>query len=283
MDTVAYKWGGGIVREESKEEAPCLHFNITTEITLGVERIAVNGHRQRCLALEAAWEERFNTENWLAPIQVVDLSGETIEVNGFAVEITDVAESAVTNPNWVDVVINYQIGAEGKGYEYDSLYPAAKVLLGKEYFFTDDDDLYSTKKEQILIIPNGNKELFLAKLDLQELVRNASCKIVIADGITKSELILLIKESKLVITTPSVTAMECLHYGTPALWIKTNPDQVGEFSETNLAHEYSIELFNFLWSNERALENQGCAGEREIKNNIDKVVDIIYTEWRNRQ
>lgn len=263
--------------------------------------VGVNGHKYRCLALENAWNKRFgnNYDMESTPILVVDLAPsynyatrsytkDAVKRCPFTVEITDTELLAVEKP---DIIINYQPGATSlwdysnqiyRNYVLDKL-EQHHGLFGSDWFFFDKSRLkYCVNNRNSIccvVIPNGNKESFFERVDLQkvvEIVGEFGGSVIVSSGEKQDVLDNYIEVASIVITTPSVTAMEMAVAKRPLLLVKTSDDQTGDFS--GIAGEYSEDVLKFLLGNLDARLALGRANN--IENNIDKVVDRIYEEWK---
>lgn len=286
-----YKWGGGFASTVRKQTAPPLNSFYSNETEVGGNAIPVRGHKRRCLALEYAWGKAFEIDEALTPISVLDIAFR----NGyktpalphhdrFVVELTDVPVSGHLAPIWVDIVLNYQPGADTNEKDYLLVFPEAKLLLGVDYFFTDmfpeENSFLNTKNEDIVVIPNGNKEAFFQQVNLCELITQSGRSVFVAQGMSPTKLKRIMRKSAVVITTPSVTALEAISLGAVVLYAKTSMDQTGEFKKNQIAQPYSLKLLLSLLNNKAALNDIGEQVGGIVKNNIDTVVETIYKEWK---
>jgi hypothetical protein len=259
------------------------------------EKLRVYGHESRCKALLYYWEQAYQIDSSLPEIVVIDVSGNPMRVSlsqwkepveripdCFYVEITD-TEALATLP---DLVINYQVGAENK-FDY-----AGDSLLGKEYFFFDSEGWerrpLALKDDEplVIVIPNSNQNFFFKEFDLQaahKVVRECGAGgMTVVNRLDKNTLRRHIDSSAVVITTPSVTAMECLSMGTPTLLVQTSPDQTGEFERNQLAFPYSPETLRLLLTSRATRMALGDNARANIKNNIEATASEIldaYTKW----
>lgn len=297
---------GIIIPKENKKIAPPLElvYSEFVDTSTSIDghyvfsSIKVNGHKNRCLALGNKWNQEFEVDTNLDPILVVDIApkaekGSSIiekqkrnKTRPFCVELTDVPVSGVKFP---DVVINYQIGAN----EHSSIYKErfgrqAEFLLGEDYFFFNDDELYcdgfaESDRPNIIVIPNGNKAGFFKQfnmVDAYEIVkRSDGGSLNLINDLERYTLADFLDLSSIVVTTPSITAMECLAVGLPVLLVKTSPDQTGKFVERGLASWYKPEVLAMLIENKTVRKAMAEIGRETIKNNGRKVVNIIYQEW----
>lgn len=282
----------GITPDSEKPIAPKLELVYSTVAYVGQNKyVPVNGHKNRCLALEAAWKQKFNTDNDLNPIVVVDkaptrdqvygmFKKDRVDVSGFCVEITDTSILATTAP---DIIINYKYK---KQYEY-STENSPLILSGEQWFFCDDtwyiNGFVSSDKPNIVIIPNGNKERFFSSLNIQDVyssLRNGSVTIV--HNLDRDTLLDFVDLSSVVITTPSVTAMEIASFGIPQLLIQTSEDQNEELANGDFAYWYSETMLNFILANKDCREVMGEKARAAIKNNIESVCELILNEWEGK-
>lgn len=274
--------------ENSLPVAPPLKLNYSQFAQNAFGTIPVNGHARRCAAFYGEWYDRFNVDTDLQPIHLVDIAPDGYnkeigdEPNGFVVEITDVDILATKRPN---IVINYQIDAEKwclKDY-------SGTRLLGKDWFFTEDeyhvDGFAESDKPNVIVIPNGNKSAFFDQVSIGELydiLRYAGGGVLsIVNDVEKYTLLDYLDMSSVVITTPSITAMECAEIGIPLLLTrKTSRDQTGRFLENGIGVEFGKETLLFLLTNKKARLAIAESGREKIKNNIDRVIDTVYNEWK---
>jgi hypothetical protein len=166
-----------------------------------------------------------------------------------------------------------------------------EVLLGEDYFFFAEDSLgvtgYSQSDEpSVVVIPNGNQDWFFKNFDVAVAHRVVSesfaGSLTVINHVEKETLLDHLATASIVVTTPSVTAMECLSIGLPVLLIKTSNDQTGRFVESGLAGYYSPEVLGFLLGNKVSRMAMAMNGRERVRNNIVKVADKIlasYTEW----
>jgi len=286
---------------KQKETAPPLKGHYSEWKWDGKKMIAVNGHFQRFKALNDAWYKRFEIDDSLRPIAVVDLAPEgsmislrlikdhdwpdDFEQLSMVVEITDVPVLAWTT---ADIIINYQIGTSANDYEG----LPGKKLLGKNYFFagTEEnwvDGFVSSDKPNVIVIPNGDKEKFFSELDIELLHRtvaiNHGGSVTIVNNLDKNTLVDYLDMASIVVTTPSITAMECLMIGLPVLLVETSDDQTGKFVQYGLADWYSPQALAYLVNMKSARTAVSENGKQQIQNNIDAVIDIIYNTWKEKQ
>ena len=280
--------------ENKKPIAPPLfpHYS-ETAVRDGVV-VKVNGHKQRFLALDAEWKRRFAIDESLPPINIVDIAvfynhaANRLDKQGvlpfefsheMAVEITD--NTFITASDDIDLLINYNIGAEDD-IDANCDY-SIKMLLGKNYFFSDVcegyiDGYIESDKPSVIAIPNGNKNEFFQKTAG---ISGVGC-VVIVNELDRETLFDFMDLSAVVITTPSVRAMECLAIGMPVLLVKTSADQTGRFVEEGLAEWYSPEVLSFLLHNKAVRKSMAENGRANIKNNIENVINIIYETWKEK-
>lgn len=298
MEELAMRMGISLDRSHLPVAPPmelhCSRFAQTPDGT-----IPVNGHVSRCQSLYGTWCDKFNIDTSLRPIHLVDIAPKYDPISAyrtftkdevhlpdgrFVVEITDVNALASAYPN---IVINYQIGAEEFCWLEDS--PPSELLLGADYFFTDIDielidGFVESDKPNVIVIPNGNKSRFFKRLDLSEvheIVANSGSGILsVVNYVDRETLFDYLDMASVVITTQSVTAMECLAIGLPVLLVRTSDDQNGRFVENGLAQNYNKEVLSFLLTNKDVRLAMGNAGKDKIKNNINKVVNFIYEQWK---
>lgn len=266
--------------------------------------IRVYGHRKRCETLSRVLYE-LKDEN----ITIIDIAAYYNPLNNrmekkpehirrddiaddFLIEITDVPKSALEiDPN---VVINYQIGAEEQEQEYRSVYPNAKLLLGKDYFFADfglcmTHGFVESRAPSVIIIPNGNKHLFFQQLNINHvygIISRSGGAMTVVNHLPKATLLDHLSLSAVVITTPSVTAMECLSIGLPVLLVQTSDDQTGKFVENDYAWWYSNDVLSFLLNSKTARMAMGMRAKHLITNNYIRVSNIIkaeYDKWSNQK
>lgn len=267
--------------------------------------IRVYGHKMRCKTLSHALYDLKN-EN----ITIVDVAAYYNPLNDrmekklenirfgdiaddFLIEITDVPKSALEiEPN---VVINYQIGAEEQRPEYEEVYPNSTLLLGKDFFFSSpsvgkfDGFVKNDNAPSVIIIPNGNKHLFFQELNInhvQGIVNRSGGAMTVVNHLPKITLLDYLSLSAVVVTTPSVTAMECLSIGLPVLLVQTSDDQTGKFVENDYAWWYSNDVLSFLLNSKTARMAMSERAKESITNNYQRVTDIIkseYNEWSNQK
>lgn len=283
------------LKSDRKVAPPLFPYYSETAVRDGVE-VKVNGHKQRFLALDAEWKRRFAIDESLSPINIVDIAvfynyaANRLDKQGIfpfefpremVVEITD--NTFITASEDIDLLINYNIGADG---DIDKNYaPLTRMLLGKDYFFSDVGEGYidgyiESDKPSVLLIPNGNKDGFRKKIKATIPVGAGSFTLV--DHLDRETLFDFMDLSAIVVTTPSVTAMECLAIGMPVLLVKTSDDQTGRFVEEGLAEWYSPEVLSFLLHNKAVRKSMAENGRANIKNNINNVIDIIYETWKEK-
>jgi len=261
------------------------------------EKIRVYGHESRCKALLYYWYERYEVDPLLPEISMVDIAtdwfgrkitiGDTeIGRNTFRIEITDV-QSLACHP-FPHLIINYQVGAEDW---FRNDLGETNALLGEDFFFFANDSLgvtgYSQSDEpSVVVIPNGNQGGFFKEFDLFDaykvVANNSAGSLTVINHVEKETLLDHLATAAIVVTTPSVTSMECLSIGLPVLLIKTSDDQTGRFVESGLAGYYSPEVLGFLLRNKAARMAMAMNGRERIRNNIVKITDKIlaaYTEW----
>lgn len=265
--------------------------------------IRVYGHKMRCESLShvlyndlrdaditivdiAAYYNPFNDqmEKKLERIRLDDIADD------FLIEITDVPKSALEIEP--DVVINYQIGAEKQESEYKGVYPNAKLLLGKDYFFSSismgrwTEGFVDSGYPSVIVIPNGNKHLFFQQLNInhvQGIVNRSGGAMTVVNHLPKMALLDYLSLSAVVITTPSVTAMECLAIGLPVLLIQTSEDQTGKFTENDCAWWYSNDVLSYLLNSKTARMAMARKAREFVTNNYQFVSDIIKTEYENKK
>ncbi len=249
--------------------------------------IDVNGHRTRTEDLLKFWCNYYQVADDLSPITIVDLSPSDkkeelpmlLYPENFVVEITDT--DSVSFGRFVSnrrVIINYQIGAKEVNGSSDV------TLLGEEFFFTTKELDRIVYKENgntfnLLVIPNGNSKRFFDLVDINHLLKLKGT-VKIANNISRYELRQLMDTATVVVTTPSVTAMECLSVGLPTLLVKTSSDQTGKFVENGLGEWYSEDTLHMV-SRYKSLRSEMSRNARaKVKNNIEKVCELILNEWR---
>lgn len=260
----------------------------------GEKTLKVYGHESRAKSLVQYWNRKYAIDESLPPITLVDVAPaltrawnsytkNEVKTSGFVVEITDIPHLA-TEP---DVVINYQIGTVPQDYP-ELLKKDIVLLLGQSFFFCNDNDFVNdgfvcSDKPTVILIPNGNKKLFFDELNMQltyqKVIETGAGGITIINHVDKETLLNYLDLSAIVVTTPSVTAMECLSMGFPVLLIKTADDQNGKFVENGLAHWYSPDVLSFLLNNKQARIAMGKNG-KQIKNNIETVADLILRSYQ---
>jgi len=275
--------------------APPLEPIYSTFVEREGGRIRVYGHESRCKALLYYWEQLFEIDPLLPEIRLIDIAPNwfggkneiypKVSENSFSVEITDVQALACFPPH---LIINYQVGA-GEWFQNDL--DRTEVLLGEDYFFFAEDSLgvtgYSQSDEpSVVVIPNGNQDWFFKNFDVAVAHRVVSesfaGSLTVINHVEKETLLDHLATASIVVTTPSVTAMECLSIGLPVLLIKTSNDQTGCFVESGLAGYYSPEVLGFLLENKVSRMAMAMNGRERVRNNIVKVADKIlasYTEW----
>lgn len=282
---------------ESKLIAPRIKPVYSTFAEMGGEKIRVYGHESRCKALLCYWNERYEIDPLLPEIGLVDIApdwfgrksivGESeISRDAFRVEITD-AQSSSSYP-FPHLIINYQVGAENW---FRNDLDDTQTLLGKEFFFFEEAALGASgdsrsDRPSVVAIPNGNQPKFFERFnvgDAYQVVQEqlGGC-LTVVNHLDKKSLLDHLAMASVVVTTPSVTSMECLSFGLPVLLIQTSRDQTGELAETGLAYPYSPEVLGFLLRNKAARVAMAMNGRENVRNNIAKVADKIlaaYTEW----
>lgn len=251
--------------------------------------IRVNGHKSRCDSFQDEWYTQFKIDISLKPIFLVDIAPDYSEDDlvkdsvytgdHFTIEITDVSTLATLNPN---VVINYKLDAT-RPYGSTGL-----NLLGKEWFFSDAWTTYpfgyvNSDEPNILVIPNGNKKEFFANFDIATahhlLSTHGGGCLSVVNNTTKHVLMDYVDLASIIITTPSVTAMECLSIGIPLLLIKTSDDQTDALVEHGLAKWYTEGELADMLCNKSARIEAGKLASETIKNNAKEVVYKIRDEW----
>lgn len=246
--------------------------------------IPVNGHRNRSEDFAGYWYYRYEVDVNLPPIVIVDdapFSAPRVSPYGlFLVTFSDIpVRTCYEVPN---VCINYQINANKMLQEYKLYVPAKNYFLGERYFFTremDDIDGFPNSPEpNVLIVPNGNKEVFMESIDLQAIHRlieeTGGGSLTVVNNLDKDIFLDFVDLSSIVITTPSVTAMECLSIGIPVLLIPTSIDQTDQFVNAGFAEWYSLEALEGLLRDVNKRMNV-----KKIENNIELVAEIIHDKW----
>jgi hypothetical protein len=256
-----------------RKTAPPLDLNFSTL------NGKVKGHKSRCQALDELWRTKYFIDYSLDEIHVVDFPIEKnngvykkteISFDGeFVVEITDVDALSSTHAN---IIVNYNIGATSSIVALSRLDKNARLLLGERYFIADYriSTTPGYNDLAVVIAPGGNQDIFLENINLNHVAKLFG-KTITATGMDKGELLMAMASSRVVITTPSTTAMEALALGIPVLLIRTSWDQTGEFVKNGYAE----------WFSEKEVEKY-TQKKMKAKKGIptdNVVVDEIYNEW----
>lgn len=252
--------------------------------TVNADDNLVNGHRNRSEDFAGYWYYKYEIDFDLSPIAIVDnapfLMPRVTPYKSFLVTLSDIpTKTCYETP---DICINYQIGAKKLLRDYKNNAPAKDYFLGEKYFFTrsmeDIDGFPNSPEPNVLVVPNGNKELFMESIDLRAIHRlieeTGGGSLTVVNNLDKDIFLDFVDLSSIVITTPSVTAMECLSIGIPVLLIPTSIDHTGKFVDAGFAEWYSLEALKSLLQdvNKRM-------SVKKIGNNIDLVTSLVYNKW----